>query len=248
MTLGTRFSSRCRAATILATCLALGPIPAPGHLVHGRTSVTSGGAVASLLKPEKPSRAEVRRRLAERGADTYIGDILAERDSALSRWPDRAGEPLVVWIQDRSKIKGWTSGYVEDVRAAFVEWDDVQLPVRFAFTQDSAGNSALAFTRAGPEFAIEPGIAGQRIGYRFRDGAIEALYWPQLDNVPGAAPAAYVLARDVASFRVMHLASNNRWSLQWPPQADPKAGVPRAVQIEITRSDGATIERLIALR
>ena len=121
-------------------------------------------------------------------------------------------------------------------------------PPWLAFTQDSAGNSALAFTRAGPEFAIEPGIAGQRIGYRFRDGAIEALYWPQLDNVPGAAPAAYVLARDVASFRVMHLASNNRWSLQWPPQGDPKAGVPRAVQIEVIRSDGATIERLIALR
>ena len=35
---------------------------------------------------------------------------------------------------------------------------------------DSAANSALAFTRAGPEFAVEPGIAGQRIGYRLRDG------------------------------------------------------------------------------
>src|SRR5205807_4374523 len=94
-------------------------------------------------------------------------------------------------------------------------------PPWLALPADSLGNSALNFTRAGPEFAVEPGIAGQRIGYRFRDGAIEALYWPQLDNVPGAAPAAYVLARDVASFRVMHLASNNRWSLQWPPQADP---------------------------
>src|SRR5439155_23016 len=39
---------------------------------------------------------------------------------------------------------------------------------------DSAANSALAFTRAGPEFAVEPGIAGQRIGYRLRDGTIEA--------------------------------------------------------------------------
>ena len=29
-------------------------------------------------------------------------------------------------------------------------------PPWLAFTQDSAGNSALAFTRAGPEFAIEP--------------------------------------------------------------------------------------------
>ena len=121
-------------------------------------------------------------------------------------------------------------------------------PAWLAVTSDSTGNSALAFTRAGPEFAIEPGIAGQRIGYRFRDGAIEALYWPELDNVPGVVPAAYVLARDVERFRVMHLTSNNRWSLQWPPQGDPKAGVPRAVQIEVVRSDGSTIERLIALR
>src|SRR5690349_22511210 len=34
-------------------------------------------------------------------------------------------------------------------------------PPWFAVASDSAGNSALAFTRAGPEFAVEPGIAGQ---------------------------------------------------------------------------------------
>ena len=119
-------------------------------------------------------------------------------------------------------------------------------PPWLAFTQDSAGNSALAFTRAGPEFATEPGIAGQRIGYRLRDGAIEALYWPQLDNVPGAVPAAYVLARDIDRFRIVQLTSKNAWSPQWPLLGE--TNVPRAVRIEIGLADGTTIERLIALR
>ena len=119
-------------------------------------------------------------------------------------------------------------------------------PSWLALPADSLGNSALNFTRAGPEFAVEPGIAGQRIGYRLRDGAIEALYWPQLDNVPGAVPAAYVLARDIDRFRIVQLTSKNVWSPQWPLSGE--INVPRAVRIEIGLADGTTIERLIALR
>jgi general secretion pathway protein J len=115
-----------------------------------------------------------------------------------------------------------------------------------ALPADSFGNTVLAFTRAGPEFAVEPGIAGQRIGYRLRDGAIEALYWPQLDNVPGAVPAAYVLARGIDRFRVVELSSRNVWSPQWPLPGE--TNVPRAVRIEIGLADGTTIDRLIALR
>jgi general secretion pathway protein J len=119
-------------------------------------------------------------------------------------------------------------------------------PSWLAVPADSFGNTVLAFTRAGPEFAVEPGIAGQRIGYRLRDGAIEALYWPQLDNVPGAMPAAYVLARDIDRFRVVELTSRNVWSSQWPLPGE--TNIPRAVRIEIGLADGTTIERLIALR
>jgi len=119
-------------------------------------------------------------------------------------------------------------------------------PPWLALPADSLGNSALAFTRAGPEFAVEPGIAGQRIGYRLRDGAIEALYWPQLDNVPGAVPVAYVLARDIDRFRIVQLTSKSGWSPQWPLPGD--TNLPRAVRIEIGLADGTTIERLVALR
>jgi general secretion pathway protein J len=118
-----------------------------------------------------------------------------------------------------------------------------------AIASDSAGNSAVAFTRAGTEFAVEPGIAGQRIGYRWRDGTIEALYWPALDNVPTATAATYTLARDVERFRVLHFGADNAWSQQWPPVGAARTDVlPRAVRIEIGLSDGTTIDRVIALR
>ena len=55
------------------------------------------------------------------------------------------------------------------------------------------GNAALAFSRAGPEFTLEPGSAGQRIGYRFRDGAIEVLYWAGYDRPRNVEPADYPL-------------------------------------------------------
>ena len=122
-------------------------------------------------------------------------------------------------------------------------------PAWFAVSADSAANSAVAFTRAGPEFSVEPGIAGQRIGYRLRDGAIEALYWPQLDNLATVTPSAFVLARDITRFRVSQLDSSNAWTPQWPPYGGSKTdALPRAVRIEIGFADGTTVERVIALR
>jgi hypothetical protein len=83
-------------------------------------------------------RAAVRRTLAEHARGTYIGEMLAERDSALARWPARDGEPLTVWIQPTSDIAGWKNSYPGEVRGAFREWSAVKLPVRFVFTTDSA--------------------------------------------------------------------------------------------------------------
>ena len=83
-------------------------------------------------------RDAVRRTLAEHASGTYIAEMLAERDSALARWPDRAGEPLTVWIGPASRVEGGSDTYVDDVRTAFREWDTLALPVRFSFTADSA--------------------------------------------------------------------------------------------------------------
>src|SRR6478672_1017116 len=123
---------------------ALATIPASSVVrpAKTRTDVASSGAVARELTPKAAelarSKAAVRRELAERGAGTYIGEMVAERDSSLARWHDLKGVPLKVWIQPESRIDEWRPEYAKRVRDAFLTWDGLQLPVRFAFVPDSA--------------------------------------------------------------------------------------------------------------
>jgi hypothetical protein len=116
------------------------PLPA-------RHSVLAAGTIARVLEaavsttpvPDVESeRAVTRRRVKAEAVGTYISDILSERDSSIARWPDRAGEPLTVWIQPRSSVADFGSEYVARVRDAFQEWDHLNLPVHFAFVADSA--------------------------------------------------------------------------------------------------------------
>lgn len=128
--------------TVAAVTLALLPLSGAMRAPTVRTSVASGGVVAKPLTPRAAERervkVDVRRRLAERGTGTYIGEMLAERDSALARWPERRERPLTVWIQPTSTIPDWASDYVTSVRQAVMDWDDLGLPVHFAFESDSA--------------------------------------------------------------------------------------------------------------
>jgi len=119
-------------------------------------------------------------------------------------------------------------------------------PAWLATTDDAAGNTALVFTRAGPDAPEEPGSAGQRVGYRFRDGHIDVLYWPRLDNVSGIDPPAYPLADGIARFRILQLSQNGQWSPRWPIAG--ASAVPGGVRIEIVLADGGVIERWLALR
>jgi general secretion pathway protein J len=113
-------------------------------------------------------------------------------------------------------------------------------------TVDAQGDAQFAFTRAGPEFALEPGMPGQRIGYRHTGDAIEVMYWPRLDNVGNARPVAYALARDIAAFRVGYLTAGGRWIAQWPVLGEPE--IPQALRVEVTLADGSLVERWIALQ
>jgi general secretion pathway protein J len=116
----------------------------------------------------------------------------------------------------------------------------------YAAPEDAAGNTSLVFTRAGPDAIDEPGSGGQRVGYRFRDGRIEVLYWPHLDNDAATVPASYALADGIARFRVLHLAPGDRWSDRWPSLGTTP--IPRGVRIEIVLSDGGAFERWLALQ
>lgn len=92
----------------------------------------------SAMRDDDRDIVAIRRQLEKGEAGTYIQDILAERDSALARWPSRPHDPLTVWIQPASDVTDFAPGYVDEVRLAFEDWDDVRLPVRFRFVRDSA--------------------------------------------------------------------------------------------------------------
>jgi general secretion pathway protein J len=108
------------------------------------------------------------------------------------------------------------------------------------------GQGAVVFTRAGAEFSQEPAPAGQRIGYRLRDGAIELAYWPQLDHTDAAQPFVYPLIADVASLELDYLTRDNRWRNRWPLLGEDD--IPRAVRLTLTLADGTRIDRWFTLR
>jgi predicted Zn-dependent protease len=116
---------------------AAGPKP-----VH--PNVSSGAIARVLAAIDAPmprgdgDDGDARRLLREGEAGTYIGEILRERDSAVAHWANRDSTPLTVWIQPTSTLADFSAGYVDRVREAFEEWDDVELPLHFAFTNDSA--------------------------------------------------------------------------------------------------------------
>ena len=116
----------------------------------------------------------------------------------------------------------------------------------WAAAADSAGNGFLEFSRAGPEFTLEPSSAGIRLEYRFRDGNVEVLYWGSYDRPSGAQPTAYPLVSGIASFRLAYLAKDGTWLDVWPRAGE--ADLPRAVKVDLTLASGETIERWLALR
>jgi predicted Zn-dependent protease len=104
----------------------------------------AGGSIATAfsgaMRASPAAKASVtRRRLAEAKAGTYIDEILGERDSAVVRWGVHSDSPLTVWIQPRSSVQDFTPAYLSRVRDAFMDWNSVDLPVHFAFVDDSAG-------------------------------------------------------------------------------------------------------------
>jgi len=108
------------------------------------------------------------------------------------------------------------------------------------------GNAVLEFSRAGPEFNLEPGSAGQRLGYRLREGVLEVLYWAAYDRPPNLAPSPYALLGDVARFRLSYMTKDGAWIESWP--APGEAEIPRAVRAELTLASGDVIERWFTLQ
>ena len=111
-------------AAIIAALGLSGPFASTGH--------TSAG-VAAILDDPAPLRVDVLRS----AGGTYIGQLLAQRDSTLSRWPARLADPIRVWVEPSSML-----GFDERVRAAFTEWSEAGLPLRFVFV-DAARDAEI---------------------------------------------------------------------------------------------------------
>jgi general secretion pathway protein J len=111
---------------------------------------------------------------------------------------------------------------------------------------DASGNSAIAFSRAGPEFTLEPRSAGQRLAYRFNNGSVEVLYWASYDRPRGVDPTSYALLDGITRFRLAYLTQSGTWADTWPLARESE--LPRAIRVQLTLASGEAIERWLALR
>ena len=108
-------------------------------------------------------RADVRVLLASPAAAATYAAASLRPDSLLPVWPQaRAGRAVRVWVQPATPIRGWHPSLVADVRAAFDAWSRA-LPLRFAFTNDSAA----ADVRVGwvPRLARDRQVGHNRLDY-----------------------------------------------------------------------------------
>lgn len=120
----------------------------------------------SMARP--PADAEAARQRLSSGMDgTYIDELLAARDSAIVRWPERVTRPLRVFVREGRALEAWNPDFLPAVRDAFDRWTQAGVPVRFAFVRDSASADIGVHFVA----AFANGISGRTVWSR------DEAYW-----------------------------------------------------------------------
>lgn len=107
----------------------------------------------------------------------------------------------------------------------------------------------LAFTRTGGGDDAVQLAAPQRVGYRLRDGKVELLLWPVLDQGPRTVPDVGVLLDGVADLKFRYWDAAGQWRDRWPAISGPDGDklLPAAVEVTLTLSSGEALVRLIDL-
>ena len=152
-------TSRLRRARIDAQ-LARDTILTEEQIARGVTRI----AIAKEGLTQAAPPAELRRRVGNLSSGTYLGDILAEQDSVLWRWPDRLRDAVRVYVEPASAAPGWHPQYPDAARSVFGEWSEAGFPLRFTFVLDST----TADLRIGWIDRFPP-EDGQRIGVTERE-------------------------------------------------------------------------------
>lgn len=100
------------------------------------------------------------------------------------------------------------------------------------------GDPSLEFTRGGL-MVIGDGARSdlQRVGYRLREGTLERLVWPALDQPPVSEPRAAPLIEHVEEMRVRFYVLPGGWMDVWPPSTQtgaPTPNIPLPAAVELT--------------
>ena len=110
------------------------PAPAPPPTVV--PPVGSGGPSYIVLL----ARSQIRHRIRASAGSTYMNDIVAaSSDSTLHRWDGRVASPVRVFFP-ATTVANYQPSFGDAVRAAFEQWQEAGVPVRFNLDPDS--NSA----------------------------------------------------------------------------------------------------------
>jgi matrixin len=209
-------------------------LPPPAALVVRTESIVPQRAPAAT----KIDGAELRRRIEVGAPGTYIADLLADRDSLLTRWPERTIEPVRIWIQRSSTIPDWTPDLFRITRTAFDEWGEVGIPLRFTFTVDS--------TRADVRVNFADRLTdGNRLGVTTHRhdqdgwiiGADIVIATHDTAGVPLAPPLIAAIARHEVGHALGLAHSRDRATIMYP----------ESQTLSITGPDRATLKLLYSL-
>jgi hypothetical protein len=198
------------------------PTPVPDKrlpAVHGEERLVPSGTPT-----ERPRRdvADLRRRIATGMDGTYIHELLAVRDSAIARWPDRVSRPLRVFVREGEELESWNPDFTSAVRDAFDTWVHARIPVRFTFVRDSVG--ADIHVRFVASFAN--GISGKTVWSR------DGYHWLLSSDIqlavthPNGGTITAPQMRAIALHEVGHLLGLDH---QRPRQASHMEGLERRI-------------------
>jgi Matrixin len=115
--------------------------------------------VASALPAPVRDDADIQSRIRAVASGTYMGDMIDDLHGVLVRWPDRPGQPLRVWVQDKSEIPDWQAANAQTAQNAIADWQYSGFPLRFNFVLDSSTSDIQVIWA--DRFPAE---VGQRVG------------------------------------------------------------------------------------
>jgi general secretion pathway protein J len=178
---------------------------------------------------------------------------------------ERVSEEYRRW-RDVARAIAWLERDFEAVQARPVRDASDQLAAPLVGTEGltQSDESAIAFTRSGELDESGLALPPSRIGYRVRDGILERLTWPGLDQATHSLPTVAVVLRGVAAVVLRYRDAAGAWQTNWPvtapkdrlggttshvPRSDAvDASLPAAIDITIQLARGERIRRLIPLQ